>query len=103
MQRSDGEIGGDVYELAADAMPATAKEMRQMEDDEAGDEALSQAIEAFVAPTRAGRKRTASPKVVDNADQARQLKIARSGGSGDSRGRGGRGGRGGGRRGSGIV
>jgi hypothetical protein len=87
MQRSGDEIGGDVYELAADAMPATAEEMRQMKDDEADYEALSQAIESFVAPTRAGRKRTASSKVVDNADQARQLKIARSGGSGDSRGR----------------
>jgi hypothetical protein len=60
MQRSDDEIGGDVHELAPDAMPATAEEMRQMEDDEADEEALSRAIEAFMAPTRAGRKRIPS-------------------------------------------
>ena len=39
---------------------------------------LSQAIEAFVAPTRAGRKRTATPKVVDNAVQARDAKRAKA-------------------------
>ena len=90
MQRSDDEIGGDIHELAPNAMPATTEEMRQMEDDEANKEALSQATEAFVAPTRAGRKRIATTKVVDNVEQARQLKIAKS------NGRGGRGGRGGG-------
>ena len=40
-QLNDDEIGGDVYELAADAMPATTEEMRQMEDDKADEEALS--------------------------------------------------------------
>jgi hypothetical protein len=34
-----------------------------MEDDEADEEALSQAIEAFVAPTRAGRKHTTTVAV----------------------------------------
>jgi hypothetical protein len=83
-QQNDEEIGGDVYKLAADAMPATVEEMKQMEDDEADEEALSQAIEAFVAPTRAGRKRTATLKVVDNVEQARQVKIAKTGGRGGS-------------------
>ena len=46
------------------------EEVKQMEDDEA-EEALSQAIEAFVAPTRTGLKRTATLKVVDNVKQAR--------------------------------
>jgi hypothetical protein len=87
-QQNDEEIGGDVYELAADAMPATVEEMKQMEDDEADEEALSQAIEAFVAPTRTGRKRTATLKVVDNVKQARQAKIAKTGGRGGHRGGG---------------
>ena len=39
---------------------------------------LSQAIEAFVAPTRAGRKRTATSKVVDNTVQARDAKRAKT-------------------------
>jgi hypothetical protein len=98
MQRSDDEIGGDVHELAPDAMPATTEEMRQMKDDEADEEALSRAIEAFVAPTRAGRKRIATTKVVDNVEQARQLKIAKPS---DRGGRGGQGSGQGGGRGSG--
>jgi hypothetical protein len=72
-------------------MLATTEEMRQMEDDEADEEALSRAVEAFVAPTRARRKRIATTKVVDNVEQAKKIKIAKSSG------RGGRGGRGGGR------
>jgi hypothetical protein len=87
-QLNDDEIDGDVYELAADAMLATVEEMRQMEDGEADEEALSQAIEAFVAPTRAGRKRIATPKAVDNAAQARDAKRAKTGGRGGGRGGG---------------
>jgi hypothetical protein len=68
-------------------MPATAEEIRQMEDDEADEEAPSQAIEAFVAPTRAARKRTATSKVVANVKQAKGAKIVKLSG------RGGRGGR----------
>jgi hypothetical protein len=41
MQRSDDEVGGDVHELAPDAIPATTEEMRQIEDNEADEEALS--------------------------------------------------------------
>jgi hypothetical protein len=102
-QQNDGEIGGEVHELAANAVPATAEEIRQMDDDEDEEEALSQAIEAFMAPTRAGRKCAATSKVVDNAEQARQAKIAKSGGrggrggSGRGRGRGRGSGRGSGR------
>ena len=35
-----------------------------------------------MAPTRAGRKRTAILKVVDNMEQAKQVKIAKTGGRG---------------------
>jgi hypothetical protein len=87
-QQNDGEIGGEVHELAANAVPATAEEIRQMDDDEAEEAALSQAIEAFMAPTRAGRKCAATSKVVDNAEQARQAKIAKSGSRGGRSGRG---------------
>jgi hypothetical protein len=54
MQRNDKDLGSNVYELAADAIPATAEEIRQMEDDEADEEALFQAIETVLATTRAG-------------------------------------------------
>jgi hypothetical protein len=49
-----------------------------MEEDEADKEALSQAIETVLATTRAGRKRTATSKVVDNAVQARDAKRTKS-------------------------
>ena len=88
MQRNDEDLGSNVHELAANAIPATAEEIRQMEDDEADEEALSQAIETVLATTRAGRKRTATSKVVDNAAQARNAKRAKPSG------RGGRGGHG---------
>lgn len=51
-QQIEDEICGDVHELAADAMPATAEEIRQIQDYESDGEALSQAVKAFVAPTR---------------------------------------------------
>jgi hypothetical protein len=51
-------------------MPATAQEIQQMDDDNADEEAFSQAIETVLATTRAGRKRTATLKVVDNTVQA---------------------------------
>jgi hypothetical protein len=41
-----------------------------------------------VASARAGRKRTATSKVVDNVEQARQAKIAKTGGRGGHRGGG---------------
>jgi hypothetical protein len=69
-QRNEEDLGGDVYELAADTMPATAQEIQQIDDDDADEEALSQAIETVLATTRAGRKRTATLKVVDNTVQA---------------------------------
>ena len=59
-----------------------------MEDDEADEDAPPQAIEAFVASARAGRKRTATSKGVDNVEQARQAKIAKTGGRGGHRGGG---------------
>jgi hypothetical protein len=41
-----------------------------------------------VASARAGRKRTATSKGVDNVEQARQAKIAKTGGRGGHRGGG---------------
>ena len=41
MQWNDEDLGSNVYELAANAIPATVEEIRQMEDDEANKEALS--------------------------------------------------------------
>ena len=45
-----------------------------MDNDDADEEALSQAIETVMATTRASRKRTATSKVVDNAVQAQDAK-----------------------------
>jgi hypothetical protein len=78
-------MGEICYQMTAKEMPATEKEIQDIEDEDADEMALSQAIEAFVAPTRARRKRTASSKVVDNTEQARQLKIAKSSGSSGGR------------------
>jgi hypothetical protein len=82
MQRNDEDLGGDVHELAADTMPATAQEIQQMDDDDANEEALSQAIETVIATTRASRKRTATSKVVDNAVQAQDAKRVKTSGRG---------------------
>ena len=59
-------------------MPATAQEMEQINKDEANEEALSQTIKSVLATTRAGRKRTASPKVADNAIQAHDAKRSKN-------------------------
>ena len=56
--------------------------MRQIEDEEGDEEALSQAIETFVALRRAVRKRAATSKVVDNIGQAKQANIGKAGGRG---------------------
>jgi hypothetical protein len=81
-QQNDEEIDGDVYNLAADAMPATVEEIKQIEDDKANKKALSQTIKTFIVSIRAGRKRTAILKVIDNVEQAKQVKIAKTGGRG---------------------
>lgn len=53
-----------------------------MDDDDADDEAFSQAVEAVRATTKAGRKRTATSKVVDNAVDAKRAKPGGRGGHG---------------------
>jgi hypothetical protein len=92
-QTEPTETGEIQYELSAKEVPATAQEMQQIEEDEADEEALSLAIETVLATTRAARKRIATPKVVDNAAQARDAKKAKTGGHGGLN-RGGRGGSG---------
>jgi hypothetical protein len=52
-------------------MPATIEEIRQIEEDEADKEALSQAIETV---TRAGRARKATQKALESAGQAKPPK-----------------------------
>ena len=58
-------------------MPATAKEIQEMEDVEANKEALSQAVETLMATTAqagAGQKRKASSKTTDNIELEKALK-----------------------------
>ena len=58
-------------------MPATAKEIQEMEDIEADEEALSQTVEMFMTMTAyagARQKRKASPKVTDNIELEKALK-----------------------------
>jgi hypothetical protein len=81
--------------MTAKEVPATAKEIQDIEDEAADEIALSQAIETMVATSRTGRKRTATAKMVDNEEQARQTKTARMSGSDGRDGRGSRGSRGG--------
>jgi hypothetical protein len=50
-----------------------------MDDDDADEEAFSQAVETVRATTRAGRKRTATSKVVDSTVQACDAKRAKPG------------------------
>jgi hypothetical protein len=76
----DGDAGEIQYEITAAEKPATAQEIQSMADEEADEEALSQAVETMqTSVTRASRKRTATTKVVENA---RQAKVAKRGGRG---------------------
>jgi len=86
MQRKDDETGGETYKLTARETPATTQEVQDIEDEEAEDIALSQAVETLQATTRAGRKVTATSKVAENAEQAKSS--GRGGSSGRGNGRG---------------
>ena len=66
-------MGGNVHELASYEMPATTEEMSQMDEDEANDEPLSQAIEIV---TKAGRACKATQKALESAEQDMSLKTA---------------------------
>jgi hypothetical protein len=68
-QHNDDELGGYMHELAVTVMAPTSQEIKDMAEEDEDDEELSQAIEALVAPTKAGHKRTATSKVVDNYEQ----------------------------------
>jgi hypothetical protein len=57
--------------MTAKEVPATEKEIQDIEGDKADEIALSQAIETMLATTRAGRKHKATSKVVENAKQAK--------------------------------
>jgi hypothetical protein len=59
-----------------------------MGNDDADEEALSQAIKTVMATTRASRKRTATSKVVDNAVQAQNAKRVKTSGRGGFSSRG---------------
>jgi hypothetical protein len=90
-QTEPTEMGEIQYQLAAQEMLATAQEIQAMEEEEANEEALSQAIETLIQATRSRRKRTAMTKVISNEEQARQDKMRKKGGRGSSGSRGGRG------------
>jgi len=89
-QQNDECFGGDAHELTTQDMPATTKEIQDMDEEEADEIALSQTVETLLATTRAGRKRKATMKVVENDAQATGAKRAKTSSRG---GRGGRGGR----------
>jgi hypothetical protein len=91
-QTEPTEMGEIQYQLTAQEVPATAQEIQAIEEEEADEEALSQAVETLIQATRSGRKRTATTKVISNEEQARQNKMRKTGG------RGGRGGRSSGQR-----
>jgi hypothetical protein len=82
-QTEPTELGEIQYQLTVQEVPATAQEIRAMEDVEADEAALCQAIEALIQTTRGGRKHTATTKMISNEEQARQDKMRKTGGRGD--------------------
>jgi hypothetical protein len=90
-QQNDEDLGGDAHELTAQDMLVTTKKIQDMDEEEADEIALLQAVETMLATTRAGRKRKATMKVVENDAQATDAKRAKTSSRG---GRGGHGGRG---------
>jgi hypothetical protein len=80
VQLEPTEIGGFEYQLSSKEVPATAQELQQMAEEEAEEESLSQAVNDIVAmTTRAGRKRKAVGKVVENARQKLEAQKGRKG------------------------
>jgi hypothetical protein len=75
-QQTDEDLSTNVHELADNEMPATTEEMRQVEDEEADNEALSQAIETI---TREGRTCKATQKAIEGAEQCKSLNRAQKG------------------------
>ena len=80
VQLEPTEIGEFEYQLSSKEVPATAQELQQMAEEEAKEESLSQAVNDIVAiTTRAGRKRKAVGKVVENARQKLEAQKGRKG------------------------
>ena len=69
-QTEPTEISEIQYQLGVKEVLATAQEIRDIEDEEADEQALSQAVEQLIETTRAGRRRTATSKAVENEEQA---------------------------------
>ena len=69
-QTEPTEISEIQYQLSVKEVLATAQENRDIEEEEADEGALSQAIEQLIETTRAGRRHTATSKVVENEEQA---------------------------------
>lgn len=93
----DEQTGMIIHELTAQEVVPTVEEIQAIANEEEDEQALSQAIDSFVATTRAGRTAKASGKVVLNRKQEKEEQAKASGW------RRGRGGRRGGRRGGGRV
>jgi ABC-type transporter Mla subunit MlaD len=78
VQLEPTEIGEFEYQLSSKEVPATAQELQQMAEE--AEESLSQAVNDIVAiTTRAGRKRKAVGKVVENARQKLEAQKGRKG------------------------
>jgi hypothetical protein len=71
------ETGENEYQLTAQERPATAEEVRRMTEEEEDEVVLSQAINSLITTTQAGRKRKATPKVMENIEQAKSKRGGR--------------------------
>ena len=65
----NSEIGVVIHQLTSTEVALTTDELQAMADEEAEDQALSQAIDTFIATTRAGRTARASEKVLQNREK----------------------------------
>jgi predicted transcriptional regulator len=88
------EAGPIVHELASREVAPTAVEIQAIADEEEQEQALSQAINGYIATTRAGRIVKASEKVMLNRKEAKEDQLSKASGRrgrGINRGRGRRG------------
>jgi hypothetical protein len=91
--QGESETGTVIHQLTSKEVAPTLDELQAIEEEEEDEQALTRAIDTFIATTRVGRVAKASNKVISNRQQAMEEAKGGRGGCGGCGSRGGRGGR----------
>lgn len=91
--QGESETGTVMHQLTSKEVAPTPDELKAMEEEDDDEQALTQAIDTFIATTRVSGVAKASNKVISNRQQAMEEGKGGRGGRGSQGGRGGRRGR----------